>query len=524
MSHEKTMEVSIPTPLIDNMTISHVIDKGGSGIVYKGCQQYLQRDIAIKLLHLSPNDEAFAQRFQREAQLLAQLSHPNIVSCYQAGMTEKTSNFNATPYIAMEFIDGPSLLNYIAEQGKLEPKFALQIIIDIAQALDYALQQGIIHRDIKAENILFKKCSQHKKEGHSHALIPKLADLGIARTCQNNSTEDLTVAGSIMGTPSSMAPEQFNDPDHVDFKVDIYGLGCVLFHMLTGEKPFYGLNITDLIISKNSNQPPNPKNIEQSLDNTLTHLVMRMLAKNKKQRPESYQTLIIECENLIKQSNHKISKKNATLVYLLIIIGLFFTSWLIYSTYLFPQKSLFSSTSMDQQKSVRPKSSIDTQIEITDQSELIEITSKPLFLETEQNQLEINYFNPKQNLLLPGKSFNITILSNLNAYLYCYFEKYDKEIIRFFPNRFEQNAQIIAQIPLILPGQFPFEMNINEQGLTERIACFTFEQDIADKISAKQFGIDFESLDYQSLEEIGQSFNKFKDHSMIVEYFTLDHQ
>ncbi|MCW8932008.1 MAG: serine/threonine protein kinase, partial [Gammaproteobacteria bacterium] len=328
-SEGKTEVFSLSYPEIPDLEVFSVLGKGGSGTVYKGQQPFLKRDVAIKVLNVTHGaiNEEFVERFHREAQILADLIHPNIVSCFQAGMTTEASNYPISPYIVMEFVEGPSLQDWIKKVGVVDQITALSIIEKVASALDYAFRKSIIHRDIKAENILLKPLNTNNSLDSEFDFVPKLADLGIARSTQKDKKSNLTVVGTMIGTPSAMAPEQFNDPDNVDFKADIYGLGCVLFHMVTGTKPYEGYNLTEMVISKNSSEVLNPKEINSKLNKKIVNLILSLMAVDKNDRPSSYENLMQQCQTvrlaLNKKNNIKIHSSEKKILKWGIMISVF---------------------------------------------------------------------------------------------------------------------------------------------------------------------------------------------------------
>lgn len=203
------------------LEIVELVGSGGMGAVYKARQRELDRWVAVKILLADgPQDPEFAERFTREAQALARLSHPNIVAVHDFGQTD------GLYYFVMEFVDGTSLRHVIASGG-LQPDEALAIVPQICEALQYAHDQGIVHRDIKPENVLLDKTGQ-----------VKVADFGLAKLMGRSPEEfTLTDTNRTMGTPCYMAPEQLERPLEVDHRADVYSLGVVLYEMLTGELP-----------------------------------------------------------------------------------------------------------------------------------------------------------------------------------------------------------------------------------------------------------------------------------------------
>jgi len=260
-------------PAIDGVTIERELGRGGMGAVWLGRQTYLDRQVAVKALTLA-GDEVFANRFRREARILAGLAHPHIVACHQAGMAP-----DGRPFLVMEFVDGPDLKKHVAAHGPLAPADAARLVAEVAEGLRHAHAQGIIHRDVKPENVLLAK----RPDGSWTA---KLADLGLARPSQAVKGQDLTAAGQILGTPSTMAPEQFDDPDSVDQRADIYGLGCVLHHALTGEAAFTGRSFAELVASKVHGPPPDPAKRRPGVPRELSALCMAMLSRDRAKRPD----------------------------------------------------------------------------------------------------------------------------------------------------------------------------------------------------------------------------------------------
>jgi serine/threonine protein kinase len=220
--------------------------------VYEGSQGYLDRRVAVKLLAQESHGSEFTRRFQREAKILASLGHPNIVACYQAGVAP-----DGRCFLVMEFIDGPSLEGWIAKHGALPPATAARVCQAVASALAFAHGSGIIHRDVKPANVLLKSVAETSRD-EGFPWQPMLADLGLARIAKSSPSsakldvtpQDLTVQGTVMGSPPTMAPEQFDAPDEVDFRTDVYGLGCVLFHALTGKQAFPQGSLTSMIARK----------------------------------------------------------------------------------------------------------------------------------------------------------------------------------------------------------------------------------------------------------------------------------
>ena len=208
-------------PHFPQLEILELIGQGGMGIVYKARQPHLDRFVALKIL--TPEigrDPTFAERFAREAKALARLNHPNIVGVFDFG--QAGGNY----YFLMEFVDGVNL-RQLEQSRRLSPAEALSIVPKICEALQYAHDEGIVHRDIKPGNLLIDKKGR-----------VKIADFGLAKLV-GKAPADLTLTHShqMMGTPAYMAPEQMERPADVDHRADIYSLGVVFYEMLTGELP-----------------------------------------------------------------------------------------------------------------------------------------------------------------------------------------------------------------------------------------------------------------------------------------------
>ncbi len=204
------------------LQILELLGQGGMGMVYKARQPQLERLVALKIL--SPQlsrDPAFPERFTREARALARLNHPNIVGIYDFG---KAGDFY---YLIMEYVDGLNLWQMERARKPLAPEQALAIVPKICDALQYAHEEGIVHRDIKPGNILIDRKGR-----------VKIADFGLAKVAGRPPKDsNLTQSKMTLGTPQYMAPEQLADPQKVDHRADIYSLGVVFYEMLTGELP-----------------------------------------------------------------------------------------------------------------------------------------------------------------------------------------------------------------------------------------------------------------------------------------------
>lgn len=282
-------------PQIPGITLLGEIARGGMGVVYSGRQDFLDRRVAVKFLSVDLRSEQFAARFRREAKILAGVKHPNIVSCYAAGTTDSGQS-----YLVMELVEGPNLKAWIGQHGPMAVAAALRMTRALASALAHAHEQGVIHRDIKAENILLESSSSTQIDLR-FPYVPKLVDLGLARMTREGMDLGLTSPGSVMGTPSTMSPEQFDDPDHVDFRTDIYGLGCVLHEMLTGKPAFSAASLGDLVVAKRRAEGPDPSRNHDAIPAGVGSLVSAMLSADRNRRPATYAVLLELLDGLLAQ-------------------------------------------------------------------------------------------------------------------------------------------------------------------------------------------------------------------------------
>ena len=285
------------------LEILEFIGQGGMGFVFKARQPKLDRLVALKILPQSlAADPTFAERFNREARLLARLSHPGIVTVHDFGVaTHQPSTINHQPfyYLLMEFVDGVNLRQAM-QAGRFTPEQALAIVPKICEALQFAHNEGILHRDIKPENILLDAKGR-----------VKLADFGIAKLVGNDtersaehcsagspehhqaeqcSALQLTEAGKSLGTPNYMAPEQLANAGEVDHRADIYSLGVVFYEMLTGELPLGRF------------APPSQKS---AADPRVDEVVLRALEKEKSRRYASAEEVKTQVETLVARSSRR---------------------------------------------------------------------------------------------------------------------------------------------------------------------------------------------------------------------------
>jgi serine/threonine-protein kinase len=265
---------------VGEFTIIKKLGQGGMGAVYKARQEALDRDVALKVMasHLAEN-KPFVDRFYREARIQAKLDHPHIVRCYHVGEHE------GTPYLALEFVDGGSVGDYLKKLGRLKVGDALHVILACAYALQHAHEQHMIHRDIKPDNLLINSKG-----------VVKLADLGLAKAIDDDLS--LTQSGTGAGTPYYMSPEQTRNAKHVDVRTDIYAMGVMLYVLLTGEMPFQGTTTVELLQSKEQGRFPPVRKKVVEVPERLDLMIDKMLAKNLDHRYQSCAEMIKDLESL----------------------------------------------------------------------------------------------------------------------------------------------------------------------------------------------------------------------------------
>lgn len=278
--------------------LTGVLGTGGMGNVFRASQETIGRDVAIKFLPLEIATDATAvQRLGREAKALGQLNHPGIVTTFDFGFTEKRE-----PYLVLELVEGKSLQTILDQEKRLEMARALQIFVQICEAMSYAHSQGIIHRDLKPLNIMIGIREQFE--------FAKILDFGIVKL--TSEVQQLTKSGEIWGSPFYMSPEQCTGGT-VDNRSDIYSLGVVMFRSLTGEVPHRGASFPETIARKLSEYPPSFESIAPGLNlpEKLEAVVLKCLQKNPDERFATMQELRAE---LLKNYPNRLESE-ATLTY-----------------------------------------------------------------------------------------------------------------------------------------------------------------------------------------------------------------
>lgn len=248
--------------------IERTLGAGGMGAVYLATDMELRRQVALKIL---PKDKAenprLVQRFKAEAQAAAKLKHENIVAIHDAG------EIDGQLFIALEYIDGNDVHQLVAKRGVIPVKRSIEIITQVAKALEHAWEHKLVHRDIKPSNLMVRR------DG-----VVKLADLGLARTIDESIETGITRAGTTVGTVDYMAPEQARDSKAADVRSDIYSLGCTWYHMLTGSPPYPDGALTNKLHAHAVKAPPDPRSQNDHVPDGVVAVLHRMMAKKPEDR------------------------------------------------------------------------------------------------------------------------------------------------------------------------------------------------------------------------------------------------
>lgn len=259
-SRNRTLSFELPYRFGDYELVEE-IGRGGMGVVYRARQISLQRQVAVKMLLrgqlATEQDQA---RFRAEAEAAARLDHPNIVPVYEVGEADGYA------YFSMKYVPGKNLSQKLAD-GPLPQRMAARTLAKVANAIDFAHRQGVLHRDLKPSNIILDE------QGEPHVM-----DFGLAKRASDKVS--LTKTGAVLGTPAYMAPEQAaGNRGQVGPLSDVYGLGTVLYHSLTGEAPFKASSPVDVVLKVLEQDPPIPRSVNPRLDRDLEMITLRCLQK-----------------------------------------------------------------------------------------------------------------------------------------------------------------------------------------------------------------------------------------------------
>jgi eukaryotic-like serine/threonine-protein kinase len=277
-------------PTVAGYEIVRELGRGGMGVVYLARELALNRLVALKVVV----GGAFAgveahERFRREAEAVAALQHPNIVQIFNVGSSAAGMDGGpACPFIALEFADGGTLA---AHTGKpMMPRVAAEIVATLADAVEYAHSRGIVHRDLKPGNVLMRVNPQlaNPGDGLLNRLTPKVTDFGLAKRVDANGDsirgDTATVAGTMLGTPEYMAPEQAQGDGDIGRPADVYALGVILYELLTARVPLQGSDALDTLLRVREQEPPLPSRLQARLPRDLDTICSRCLQKDPNRR------------------------------------------------------------------------------------------------------------------------------------------------------------------------------------------------------------------------------------------------
>ena len=295
--YEALRHLQRPKSLSPDYHLNGLVGVGANGIVFRATQVKLNREVALKTINASRlSDSSSLKRIQREATVIAGLSHPNIVVAHDCGF------HNNHFYIAMELVQGQDLLSYIKERGIIPEQECWLLVRQIALALDYASQSDLIHRDIKPANVLVTKSS--KSEGEATDLpVCKVVDFGLAYQTANTESSKLTAKDSTLGTPSYVAPEQLTNTS-VDLRADIFSLGATAFHMLSGYPPFAKSTMMRTIVAKTTGSDAWRKELNPLVSDESSRLVMDMTESDPENRIQDYANLIERIDQIVSSSGN----------------------------------------------------------------------------------------------------------------------------------------------------------------------------------------------------------------------------
>ncbi|MCE9565115.1 MAG: SUMF1/EgtB/PvdO family nonheme iron enzyme [Planctomycetes bacterium] len=271
-----SQEVPIrPTPTVPGYQLLGELGRGGMGVVYRARQIRLNRPTAIKMLLGGQFSDTVAQvRFLIEAEVIAQIQHPNVVQVFEFGQAD------GQPYFALEFVDGGTLAGKLQSAGRFAPRDAAEMVAKLADGIAAAHAKGIVHRDLKPTNVLIDEHGE-----------PKVTDFGLAKV----GSSEMTVSGAIMGTPSYMSPEQAaGKTKDIGTTTDIYSLGVILYELLAGCQPFKGDSVMETIQQVLTREPAKPRAVVPSIPRDLETICLECMAKEPHKRYATAEALVAD--------------------------------------------------------------------------------------------------------------------------------------------------------------------------------------------------------------------------------------
>ena len=293
---------SDPLDVVPGYRIDGLIGQGGVGVVFKATQLRMDRDVAIKTINQSTvNNKTAIKRFEREAQIVGNLRHPNIVSAFDFGL------HNEKLYLVMEFVEGIDGERFLEQEVQLQELQAWHVALQICHALDYANQKGIIHRDIKPGNLILTQPPSGTQLPPNVPFV-KIADFGLARFKDNPSDSSITIDHGISGTPFYMSPEQVTGQD-IDHFSDIYALGVTLWHMIAGYPPINGSDPFAVITAKMKSEDDWLEQRPKEISAVGFELLKKMCRHKREDRLSDYSALVVEIKSVISElTNQSLSQ------------------------------------------------------------------------------------------------------------------------------------------------------------------------------------------------------------------------
>ena len=294
LNRRSSIDTLVPSlSQLGRFQISEQIGRGGYGIVVRGFDPRLEREVAIKIPRFEAALSAESRtRFVRESKAAASLNHPGVVAIHETGSAE------GIDFIVSELVDGENLATQLARGVKLTSEEAATLVAQLADAIEHAHQRGILHRDLKPSNVLIAG------EDFKH---PKITDFGLAAIVDQ---QDFTQTGAVVGTPAYMSPEQATGKKEIQPQTDVYGLGTILYQLLTGRPPFDGLPIIDTIRAIVDRDPIAPRAINPSISKDLESVCMKCLEKSPSQRYDSARALQTDLQRFL--DNQPVSARPVT--------------------------------------------------------------------------------------------------------------------------------------------------------------------------------------------------------------------
>lgn len=264
----------------DRYVLKRRVGQGGMGVVFEAYEPLKDRSIAIKFLNPEGGvDQEVLERFRREGRRFSKLRHPGIVTIHGMGRAR------GLLFIASEFVYGRNLYQIVKKDGPIAPDRAVDIVTQVAEALDILHQNEFVHRDLKPENVMVDDASGRAK----------ILDFGIAKDL--NASMALTMNGAYIGTPAYSAPEQIRG-EKIDGRADIFSLGVIFYEIVTGEVPFKGRDTREILENTIKVDPLSTSKIKDSVSTPVARTIARMISKKAKHRPESCRELIVELNEL----------------------------------------------------------------------------------------------------------------------------------------------------------------------------------------------------------------------------------